>query len=708
MKKMLTVLVMMGFMIGILPVFAFAAQSPGSQDITVEKAIEIAKGFFPVPKTFDQFDSTYEQNEYGDVWSLRWYNNKGDGELNVRVDAASGEIAGFNSYDPGDYTGKSSVIPKVSREEGEKIAREFIKKVAPSKVGNIVLKPNNDLFYGGPTFHSYQFVRTINGIEYPGNNLNVEVNAQTGQVRSFYLAWENIQANIGAAKLTRQDAEKIFTEKFGFELKYFKPRPNNNTTKPIMTIYEINNPYQVAIDALTGEIVQDSYYGIYYDRGMAMDQKEKLAGEGSSLEPFEQQEADELKGLISRENALDIAAKAVSVPANYKLNASSLNKDWNFPELRIWSFQWSLEEKERYGWASAEIDAKTGKVLAFDYHESDGKGQPEQRSLKIKTKAQAEKIVNDFLQAQYPEVVGNLRAQADNYVVRPYDAATDDNQASYYFQYERLVEGIPFGQNYVNATVDSYTGKITGFRIRFLDLEFPPTDDVLEKTQFTADFLAENQMILVYTKDEDKNLRLVYKLAPVDSYRFDALSGQMLDYNGEPVQDKKAGEITDIKGHWAEQDINTLNQMGFLHYEKGLFQPDAQITQAELIKALVKSTSSHLTDSTEGNWYDNYYRQAKQAGLITEAEVNPQAEITREQLAKFVTRMIVGDTIAQLNIYQLPFKDGAKISSGYQGYVAIASGLGIITGDGTNFNPQTKVKKGEACVMLVRYLRAEK
>ncbi|ATW28090.1 S-layer homology domain-containing protein [Candidatus Formimonas warabiya] len=711
MKKTLALFIIMGLILATVPL-ASIAQEPSNAPIQVEKAIEIAKGLFQISSSLDQFDSTYEQNEYANVWSLRWYNNKGDGEVNVRVDADSGEIAGYNAYDPQDYTGKYSSIPKISRKEGESIALNFIKKVAPSKANQIILKPNNETSYGGPVFHQYSFNRVINGVEYPANNISVEVNGQTGQVRSFNVSWEKINVTAKTPKLTLGEAEKIFTEKFGFELKYLKPQTSGTTSKPIMTIYEINNPYQVAIDASSGEIVQDDYYGPYYDRKSMMGGGEAANdAQKPALSPIEQRIADELKGLISKESALEIAKKAAGVPDNFKLNGASLNKDWDFPELRIWSFQWNREEKDHYGWASAEIDAKTGKVLAFDFSENnnpiDSSVPLDQRSLKIKSKSAAEKLVTSFLEDNYPEVVGNLRAQTDNYV-RPYPAQDDNNQPNYFFPYERLVDGIPFSQNYVNATVDSYTGKISSFRIRFLDLDFPATDQVLDQTQFTADFFAENHMILVYSKDKDQNLRLVYKLAPLESYRFNAQSGEMIGFDGEPVKDHNVSEITDIKGHWAEQAINTLNQLGLLHYENGLFQPNGEITQAEIMKALVKSTNSYLTDSTEGNWYDSYYQQAKQSGLITAKEMNPSASVTREELAKYLTRTMVGDKYATLNIYKVDFKDAAKITPGYAGYVAIVSGLGIMSGDGANFNPQTKALKGEACAILVKYLKTEK
>ena len=101
---------------------------------------------------------------------------------------------------------------------------------------------------------------------------------------------------------------------------------------------------------MTGEIVRDGYYGIIYDGGMGRMELANEKSTDSALEPFEQEIADELKELIPREKAMEIAAKAINLPKDYRLNSSYLNRDWIFPELRIWSFHWNMEDKERYGW----------------------------------------------------------------------------------------------------------------------------------------------------------------------------------------------------------------------------------------------------------------------------------------------------------------------------------------------------------------------
>jgi Zn-dependent metalloprotease len=718
MKKLIAVLLTLCLLGTLIPATALAADK--TQKISLEKAIQIAKGHFQPGKEFDQFDSAYEQSEFANVWSLRWYSSKEHAEVNVRIDAETGEVDGYNYYNPKDYEGFAySSIPKVTKKEGEKIALDFIKKFAPSKAEHVVLKPSNQMYYGGPIFHNYTFYRVVNGIEYPGNNINVEVNGQTGEVRNFYSQWEKLSLAPVKAKLTQKDAQNKFNEDFGLELRYFKPQLSyRGQSKPVKLVYEIINPYQVTIDALTGEIVLDDYYYPYFrESEMAMD----MGGAGSpkqELEPFEQEAVDEIKGLISKESALDIAKKVIDIPNKYNLLYSELRSDWEHPELKIWAFNWNYENKNHFGWISVEINAKTGQVLSFssNEHQYDEQGrdllQPETKV--INTRAEAEKIIKDFIKTNYPEAVDNLQLRKDHQyeLLIKYGKEApnlDKDQAYYYFNYERLVDGIPYEQNYVNATVNSYTGKISDFRIRFIDTAFPTTGKVINQKQFVADFFKENPMQLVYTKDRDKNLRLVYKLSPLTSYRFDAITGDMLNWAGEVIKDTRTEELSGITGHPAEKDIKLLNELSLLYVKDGAYAPDAQLTQAELIKMLVKSTNSYINDSTQGDWYDAYYEQAKNSGLISEKEIAPAKIVTREEMAKFLVRTLVWDKIATLDIYQVPdFTDADQISKGYEGYVTIINGMELMKLEDNSFKPKAQVKKGDACTLMVEYLRMEK
>lgn len=706
MKKALALLLALSLMLTLMPVGALAS----STSISLEKAIQIAKGHFPIPQDYDQFDSAFERDQNGEYWYLRWYTKSSQeanyGEISVRVNAKNGEIFAYNHYNSKDHQGKFSALPKVSREAGEKIAWDFIKKVTPSVASEIVLKPSNQVYYGTPVVHFYGFQRVINDIEYPHNYIHVEVNGETGEVKNYYVNWEDLKVVPVKAQITQEEAQKIFEDKVGFELRYFKPYSQNRVSQPIKLVYEITRPQEIAIDAVTGELLPISMYYPYfreiYDDGRA---SEIVA---AKLEPYEQQVVDELTGLLSQEEALKIAQKAVDLSPAFKLQGSQLTRDWEFPELKIWTFTWNIEEKNHFGWANVEVDAQIGKVLAFGVSEDRYPGVEEERKLMIKSREEAEKLVQNFLKENYPETINNLRPQEGLGGVIPLDKEVLENQPSYSFTYERLVDGVPYSSNYVYATVDSYTGKINSFRIRFLDQKFPAADKVIDKNQFTQDFLEKNPLELVYVRDGEKNLRLVYKLPSLKSYRFDAHNGAMLDWNGQPIKETKIPDIVDISGHWAESAINTLNQLDLLRVVDNHYRPDAAITQAEVIKMLAKANNRALTDKAEEQWYEPYYQWAVSTKLILEEEINPTATVTREELAKFLIRDLLWDKIATLNIYKLEgFQDATEISEGYLGYVAIAHGLGLLTGEGSHWKPQAMVKKGEACIALVRYLKLE-
>ena len=74
---------------------------------------------------------------------------------------------------------------------------------------------------------------------------------------------------------------------------------------------------------------------------------------------------------------------------------------------------------------------------------------------------------------------------------------------------------------------------------------------------------------------------------------------------------------------------------------------------------------------------------------------------------KYIIRALKYDKVADIgSIFIVEFKDKASISPELTGYVAIASGLGIVKGDGTNFSPARKVTRGETAVMIYNYLQS--
>ena len=54
-------------------------------------------------------------------------------------------------------------------------------------------------------------------------------------------------------------------------------------------------------------------------------------------------------------------------------------------------------------------------------------------------------------------------------------------------------------------------------------------------------------------------------------------------------------EIKDIKGHWCEETVKTLVEMGVVHGDSdGMFEPDSECTRAEAA-TMVRNAIKYIT-----------------------------------------------------------------------------------------------------------------
>ncbi|MGB3102778.1 MAG: S-layer homology domain-containing protein, partial [Psychrobacillus psychrotolerans] len=150
-----------------------------------------------------------------------------------------------------------------------------------------------------------------------------------------------------------------------------------------------------------------------------------------------------------------------------------------------------------------------------------------------------------------------------------------------------------------------------------------------------------------------------------------------------------------------------------------LFAPEDNLTRAEF--AVLISRSLELeTKAYEGKfndvsanmaWAFPGIEAAARAGIIfgqTDGGFNPNAEITREELATIIIRAIKYDNASLLNGLPTPaqFKDASSISTFAKDSVAQAVALEVVFGKRNNtFEPQAKATRAEAAVMLHRALK---
>ena len=173
-----------------------------------------------------------------------------------------------------------------------------------------------------------------------------------------------------------------------------------------------------------------------------------------------------------------------------------------------------------------------------------------------------------------------------------------------------------------------------------------------------------------------------------------------------------ATELPDITGHWAEDDVRELVEMGAITgYPDGTYRPEGTITRAEFSSVLrgalgLGEAEGTTFPDTAGHWGQGRIEALIQEGIIDTdlygQYYRPDGSITREEIAMMTVRML-GDLTGSIDI---PFLDADKVGAGFTQYVAEAYARGIITGypDDT-FRPKGTATRAEAAVMAIRALR---
>lgn len=184
--------------------------------------------------------------------------------------------------------------------------------------------------------------------------------------------------------------------------------------------------------------------------------------------------------------------------------------------------------------------------------------------------------------------------------------------------------------------------------------------------------------------------------------------------------DADAAGFNDIKGHWSEGYVSRLVDDNIINgYPDGTFRPDGTITRAEFIAILYKSAGygkvgGHAFNDAFNHWSDGIATAAVAAGILEMGDYwnrdeelyffQPDREISRQEMAVLIVRAM--NISAETKDAGKPdYSDSGQIEVGDEGFVKLASDMGIITGypDGS-FGPGRKATRGEACVMINRML----
>ncbi|RAV04971.1 immunoglobulin-like domain-containing protein [Paenibacillus sp. YN15] len=177
----------------------------------------------------------------------------------------------------------------------------------------------------------------------------------------------------------------------------------------------------------------------------------------------------------------------------------------------------------------------------------------------------------------------------------------------------------------------------------------------------------------------------------------------------------------DLKGHWAESDIQRLASKLIVEgVSNATFEANRSITRAEWASLLVRSLGltlsgeSSFRDVSPDDWYYTAVSAAVQAGIVNgypDSTFRPDAPITREELAAMLIRALTfaGSPAVSLTAEQTVavlgnFSDSSSIQWAKQ-EMAQAIQEGILQGQAAaSLAASAQATRAEAVTMLKRFL----
>lgn len=669
--------------------FAFADDAMQNVLISVKNRVDI-------PAELTEFVTSTGQTGNKNEYRFEWSDKENNRSISVEADSA-GHILNYSEYNDKWYKDDDSAYRidkdfKIS--DLENFAQSKLEKMAPELFSDendkLVMTPyDGSLSLYSRSSYSFGFERKHDGITVADNEANVSVmNTKDGYVISYaYINWDYETGFKTAENMIDEDAAKAaLLEKSPVKLRYRK----NGDDKYFLEYVSNGKTF---IDAESGEEVKEDInddFVAYAKSEMAAEADSGAGAKNSAaITPREQEELDKVDGLKSRDELLSVIYSMpeldVEKPADSEKIRSHTYKidDKYFTYVTI-----SEESSEKDGKmfrptasVNAYFDAKTGELLSFNRYSYDII-KPDSSKEKKDNTAALEKA-DTFLEKYFADKT----------------AASEKENGDSVFRV-RLVNDIPYGDNYITASWDGENNRIDSFSCRWDEdvSKMPKPENIISAEDAAAKMFAKYPIELRYIKSDKKYVKC-WTFSEI-GVNINAFDGKIVGWDGEEVKDDRSGTYSDIDGHWIKDIAKKLADYG-IAIDGDKLRPDEEITQAEFLKLVYSGMSGSYYDMD----IDWLYRRMNDTRVLPESENASDEKVTRENAIRYLLRAMGIRDVAEIKgIYICDFADRDDISDDKIGYCAIAKGFGIVSGSDGYLKPQDNITRAEALAMLYNYL----
>ncbi|MBZ9636529.1 YcdB/YcdC domain-containing protein [Clostridium sp. FP1] len=698
------------------------SEAEKSVKISKEKAKEIAKGtmktYFNTEIDESKFTQTsnFNTSNYNgkqiSSWNINWQMNNMEKTININVtlNAETGEVTQVNNYER--KINEENAVPTMTAKEAQKISDDFVSKIQPKKYNESNKKDYNNLGNHGSPNYNFAYVNKVNGIEFDGNNINIEVDGVAGKVVSYYSNW-NADFKFPEIKgmVDSETAVEAFKTEAKMTLKYmaftqeYMYYENKRAVKAVY-VPEFNRGN--VLDAKDGKFMDpfsngnipviknlnDKERADFYNKSKVVTTREKA---------IEEEEARTIiKNFINNVYGQGYAIEGLGYQEYTENFGSSSNKTWNA------YFNKGDASKYNEG-GNISIDALTGEILSINKNSNEDYNGTAKFQAKLSWEQAYTKAI-EAVAKYYPGIVKQIKTEQPRYKYNAYDKMGERN---YYFNFSRLENGIEFNDNSINVGFSAVTGEMNNLNCNWdKNIKFPDIKNVISKKNVSETMFSKYKPVLVYTQinksdnpeKPELEIKLAYKLSDAngmyDYTNIDALTGKFLNYGGENIDQNIELFKEKIKGSKAEKELSILASKGLI--ETGDFKLDKKTTQIDLIKMLVNARgyTPYMADKTADLKFSNiaksdvnykYLQLAVSYGIMenSDGEFIGDRLVTREELAKTLVKYTNYSKLAQHSeLFKINYKDAANISKDNVGYVAIAEAFRFIQIENNEFKPK--------------------
>lgn len=669
--------------LGVVMILAIMGPLGVAADEGVEKYIPKIKKTFNIGDEYGDLNVFTHDYRGETTYDLSWRNNNDHISVEIDVDGNFIRYGNYSSRDRDEH----GRFPKISKEAALKSAEEIIRRIDPGLLGKVEYDDSGML--GNLNTYHFRFVRKENNIAYNHNMVSVEVDNLTGEIRNVDIHWDkDIKLPNTEDIIDEEKADDLYKEDQDAELVYRMENKDNKLEGNLLYTIKDRNK---AIDAKSGEVVKNLnsindyvYYGF-------------LFGNMKKVSIEEQQKLINNKEVVSKDAAVKKLRSFANLDSSYTIQETNLRKS-ELDGSYVWEIGIHKQEGDSGYGTSVYVNAKTNEVLNF--HNFSGREDEEEKYSEEEARAKAEKFLKEKMEDKFKEVefAGSMFYEYQ------------DKIRQYSFTFTRVIDGIRVPQNGFSLSISSVTGEIMNYDHMWSNIEVPSREDIMEREKAKNVLLDDVDLELNYIIDRDsiknkkKEIKLVYNLSSESSVFIDAKTGEKIsstDFFGIGYADEREKEYGDIEESYAKDEIEKLKENG-IYLPGEDFLPREDICQKDFL-FLLSNTRGYISPYNDEYIYERFLRE----DIVRTEEKNPDKAITRGEAIKYVVRSFGQEKAANFgDIYKSNYADMNIIPKELKGYVAVAEGLGVISGKG-NFRANDNLTRQEAAMIIFNILNRD-